>query len=287
VNVLRHEKTYVLPEAQLAAIMEAAESLGTAAVERRRQAFGTPPERRPDAYRFLDAHFRAAGADEAPGVRTRPSDTDLEAIVQAVGDARRRSELVLVSLHGHEGQAGGGNDDTIADFIVDFAHAAVDAGADLFIGHGPHRLHGVEMYRGRPILYSLGNFMYMSETVDRYPAEMYDALGLPATATPSDVHDSRAGAAGADPVGFHRDHAFWQSVLPVIEWSGGAPASVTLHPLELGHGLARSARGLARLAPLEEGEAILARLDELSRPFGTRIERRRAEGRAVGTVLLA
>ena len=39
-----------------------------------------------------------------------------------------------------------------------FAHAVVDAGADLVVGHGPHVLRGMEWYRNRLIAYSLGNF---------------------------------------------------------------------------------------------------------------------------------
>ncbi|HVX88650.1 MAG TPA: CapA family protein [Gemmatimonadales bacterium] len=40
-----------------------------------------------------------------------------------------------------------------------FTHAVIDAGADLVVGHGPHVLRGIEFYRGRPIAYSLGNFV--------------------------------------------------------------------------------------------------------------------------------
>jgi Bacterial capsule synthesis protein PGA_cap len=39
-----------------------------------------------------------------------------------------------------------------------FSHAAIDAGADLVVGHGPHVLRGMEWYKGRLIAYSLGNF---------------------------------------------------------------------------------------------------------------------------------
>ena len=42
------------------------------------------------------------------------------------------------------------------------AHAAIDAGADLFLGHHPHVLQPVELYEGKPILYSLGNFLFVS-----------------------------------------------------------------------------------------------------------------------------
>ncbi|HEU4569969.1 MAG TPA: CapA family protein, partial [Gemmatimonadales bacterium] len=40
-----------------------------------------------------------------------------------------------------------------------FTHAVIDAGADVVVGHGPHVLRGIEFYRGRPIAYSMGNFL--------------------------------------------------------------------------------------------------------------------------------
>jgi hypothetical protein len=42
--------------------------------------------------------------------------------------------------------------------VVEFAHAVIDAGADLVIGHGPHVPRALELYRERLIAYSLGNF---------------------------------------------------------------------------------------------------------------------------------
>jgi poly-gamma-glutamate synthesis protein (capsule biosynthesis protein) len=283
ISVLRHDKRYVVTPEQLEALREIDEALGTAAVARRRRAFGTPPEPESAGYRFLDGRFEAG---ERPGVRTTCNVRDKEAIIQAVADARRRADLVVVSLHGHEGQAAGGNDDTIADFIVEFAHGAIEAGADVFLGHGPHRLHGVEIYRGRPIFYSLGNFMYMSETVERFPAEMYEALQLDPASTPSDVHDSRAGRPGERPVGFHQDRRFWQSVLPVADWGASGLVSVRLYPLALGLDMPRPQRGLARLADGDEGREILAHLGDLSDAFGTRIETVEEDGRAVGVVRL-
>ena len=56
-----------------------------------------------------------------------------------------------------------------ADFLVTFARAMVDAGADIFVGHGPHVLRGVEIYKGKPILYSLGDFIFQNETLLRLP----------------------------------------------------------------------------------------------------------------------
>ena len=40
------------------------------------------------------------------------------------------------------------------------AHLLIDAGADIIVGHSPHVPHGIEIYKGKPILYSLGNFIF-------------------------------------------------------------------------------------------------------------------------------
>ncbi len=44
--------------------------------------------------------------------------------------------------------------------VSQFAHEAIDAGADLVVGHGSHTVLGIEIYRGRPIFYGLGNFFF-------------------------------------------------------------------------------------------------------------------------------
>ena len=47
---------------------------------------------------------------------------------------------------------------------IEAAHWAIDQGADLFAGHGPHFLRGIEIYKNRPIFYSLGNFIFQNGT---------------------------------------------------------------------------------------------------------------------------
>lgn len=79
---------------------------------------------------------------------------------------KAKSDIVIVSFHG--GGEGTGFEhvrDSTEKFrgenrgnVLKFAHAAVDAGADLLIGHGPHVVRAMELYKGRLIAYSLGNF---------------------------------------------------------------------------------------------------------------------------------
>jgi hypothetical protein len=94
------------------------------------------------------------------------SVVDIEAGSALVKKAKERADLVVVQMHvGAEGAdkthvrpgtemfLGENRGDSIK-----FAHAVVDAGADLVIGHGPHVMRGMEFYRGRLVAYSLGNF---------------------------------------------------------------------------------------------------------------------------------
>lgn len=87
-------------------------------------------------------------------VHTYPHRDDLKALKQDVAAAKEQADVVLVSLHWgiHFVPA------VLADYQRDVAYAAIDAGADAILGHHAHILKGVELYKGRPILYSLCNF---------------------------------------------------------------------------------------------------------------------------------
>ena len=91
---------------------------------------------------------------------------DLAAVRAQVADAKRRSDYVVVAMHaGAEGaeqtHVPQGTEEAFGEDRGDsraFGHAAIDAGADLVVGSGPHVIRGVERYRNRLIAYSLGNF---------------------------------------------------------------------------------------------------------------------------------
>lgn len=83
-----------------------------------------------------------------------PLPRDLKSLGEDVRRVRQQADIVAVSLHWgvHFIRA------IIADYQPVVAHAAIDAGADIIIGHHPHILKGVEIYKGKAILYSIGNF---------------------------------------------------------------------------------------------------------------------------------
>lgn len=99
----------------------------------------------------------------SPYVETVPMPGDMERAQDAVSRARAEADLVVVGIHwGVPIGWVAPNQDELATYQVPLGHALVDAGADAVIGHHPHVLHGIEVYRGRPIFYSLGNFVFHS-----------------------------------------------------------------------------------------------------------------------------
>jgi len=97
--------------------------------------------------------FFASGG--RPG--TAPGYADyVKADIQKV---RSRADIVVVSFHwGAELMT------AAKDYQVELGHQAVDWGADLVLGHHPHVLQEIEVYKGRIIAYSLGNFVFGSES---------------------------------------------------------------------------------------------------------------------------
>jgi hypothetical protein len=92
--------------------------------------------------------------------------SDLPTATSVVAEASRTADIVIVSFHGGaEGEDATRVRDAVETYFeedrgnaIRFAHAVVDAGADLVVGHGPHVPRAIELYQGRLIAYSLGNF---------------------------------------------------------------------------------------------------------------------------------
>lgn len=92
-------------------------------------------------------------AGTPPRIVTMAHAGDLAALAEDVAALREQADVVVVSMHwGIHFEPG-----TIADYQYEAAHAAIDAGADVILGHHGHVIKGVEFYRGKPVFYSLGN----------------------------------------------------------------------------------------------------------------------------------
>jgi poly-gamma-glutamate synthesis protein (capsule biosynthesis protein) len=284
VNALAFRVTFSLDREAFAALRRIATSLGfdrerSRTIQRGFQSaaeLGTEDEKefdfRGDRYRLSDDF----------DITTRCNRRDLEENLRQIREARRQADLVLVSLH---------SQDTIGrswlqaerlteieqqpDFVTEFAHAAIDAGADVIAAHGPHMFMGVEVYRGKPIFYSLGNFVMQNETLRHVPAHHFERFGLDPYATPADFFDART----AGDKGHPATREFWESAVAVCRFDNYALSAIEIHPVEMGFGRPRSQRGRPLLAEPARGKAILDRITRLSNAYGTRIEL--SDGKAI------
>ncbi|HWG03555.1 MAG TPA: CapA family protein [Beijerinckiaceae bacterium] len=206
-------------------------------------------------------------------VTTEVNKRDATENLRWIREAKKQSDWVIFSLHSHETSfatamkaADLSEVEEPADFVVDFAHQAIDAGADVFVGHGRQIPYGIEIYKGRPIFYGLGCLFMEYETIRFFPKEKYQSFGLLADATPGDFADAFTGGGERAHAG-HRN--FWENVVVECSFAGGVFKEARLYPVDLGFGLPRSQRGRPVLAAAEAGRRVLERVQRISRRYGT------------------
>jgi len=190
-----------------------------------------------------------------------PNAEDKARILGSIREARQHADLVIVYEHNHvffnrpfnalfneelpERLAP-------ADWLKRWTHEEIDAGADIIVMHGAPLIHGVEIYRNRPIFYDLGNFIF--------------------NVPPTDIQLD-------EPI-------IWESVVAQVQFQGKNLQSITFQPItmnKIGEGepdlhdehtnnLFLQTRGLPAPATGDKARYILQRLADLSRPFGTKVE---------------
>jgi poly-gamma-glutamate synthesis protein (capsule biosynthesis protein) len=200
--------------------------------------------------------------EDLPGApENAPNQEDSQRILQSIRDARQHADLVIVYQHNHvfgnhsfwtifaEGMQ-----ERLApnDWLKKWTHEEVDAGADIVVMHGAPLLHGVEIYKGRPIFYDLGNFIY----------------NVPPVLTNID-----------EPI-------TWESVVAYVQFQGKSLQSISFRPIVMnyvGQGQPDihdayanneflDTRGLPSPATGAKAGYILQRLADASKSLGTTLE---------------
>ena len=193
-----------------------------------------------------------------------PLASDVSTMEDDILLARRKADLLLVSLHNHDvthHRAYGIQDKTPPNEEIMFRRA-VDAGADLVIGTGPHVLRGIELYKGRPIFYSLGDFIYQYRTPDRIPADLLHQRDIemprPTNVSVWDRRESRE---------------VMETVVVRMVLNQGKLKRIQLLPVTIDD--EGPLYGVPRLAGTQRGAEIIARMQKLSEPYGTKIVTKR------------
>lgn len=273
INALRHEKVHHVPPDVFEALHKANRALGYEEHEEVQAQFGFSGRPKPldprTAVRFLEQEFHRA---EAFKLETSANKEDLQGIGKWIRGAKMQADWLMYGVHCHEsgttGEYHGGSRTSPPDFLVEFAHWAIDQGCDLFAGHGPHFLRGIEIYKGAPIFYSLGNFIFQNETTAWVPYEGYRRFELGPEHTPGDFYEARSDGGKR---GFPADPVFWRSVVGMCQYDAKALKEVRLYPIDMGFGRPIPQRGRPLLAEGRVAQETLEWLQHVSAPFGTTI----------------
>ena len=208
----------------------------------------------PDRLRFFDEWYE--GGAEVGSLHYAMNPNDEKDILQSVRNGKIFADFMIVTVHAHQTthysvQGRGAVDHNAADFLVKLAHESIDNGADMFVAHGVHALHGVEIYNGKPIFYGISNFVF------QYGLQVESAYDIMATAKEKSGHENPANQ---------------ESVLTTSRFEGGKLKEVRLYPVDLGGARRPLSRMGIPLTPSPgEAQRILKELQEYSRPFGTKI----------------
>lgn len=196
------------------------------------------------------------------GWEYRMNDDDLAEILHAIEGAKRDSDFVIATIHAHDP---GNWSDQSPEFVEELARRSIDAGADQFVGHGPHQLRGIEIYEGKPIFYSLANFFFQVELQSPLSGDIFANFDE----NPEEVTDAEFLRRWLDRS--FGDPIWYESVIAESLYQDGALSEVRLYPIELGYELPGASRGIPRTARPEAAQRILETLQRLSAPYGTEI----------------
>lgn len=195
---------------------------------------------------------------------THPNKCDMDRVIKSIKEAEYQADYILVSIHSHE--ISGDSKEQPAEFLVEFAHRCIDEGADAVIGHGPHLLRPIEIYKGKPIFYSLGDFIIHNECLEYAPEDMYQQKELTSDETMREFYRLRSKDFTR---GLMRDNKMLESVIPLFEFEGDKLVKLELMPIELNFNPEKHYKsGDPRFS---KNHGIIERLRDMSAPYGTKI----------------
>lgn len=202
---------------------------------------------------------------------------DLERIIRGVKDARKVSDLVMVGHHFNVSEGPRGDEPT--SFAREFAHAVIDAGADMYFGHGWHRTLGIEIYKGKPIIYGMGNIFAQSQFLQKVPYDSFEVWNHDMDKLPTLLPQDEPLHPGLD----RPSPLWWSSAVYEYEFDENRNIkSIKLTPVELGRDYSETeviitrhtgqkCEGRPMIAHGENARLTLERFKELSALYGTEI----------------
>ena len=265
VNMLRHsEVIYATPE-QLKVIDEIANQTALNARFLKSVKMGIhtldPKIHRLGRTQFVEA--------EKAEKKTYCNKEDVERILKEVQKAQKNgADYIIMNAHSHDIK--GATDDTPDDYFVEFAHRCIDEGVTMFIGTGTHQLKGIEVYKNRPIFYSLGDFIFADEYLKYWSSDFTEKFGIQYDISSEELWNFRS---RNKTTGLEFDEMNYNSIIPIVELFEGKINRLYLYHIELGFDEKNGkSKGYPYLAEDDKKIKITERIKELSKVYGTRFE---------------
>lgn len=261
INGLRHSETLIVCEEDFEKIRDISDKTGINEEEKLHIAQGYSKAGEEGVFEMGAVRFMLG---DKPGRVMKVNEEDMERVLKAIFEAQLKSDYIIISVHSHE--MTGSTLRTPPDFLVDFAHRCIDGGAHSVIGHGPHLLRPVEVYKNRPVFYSLGDFILQLYSVSSAPEDFYKKQGLTSDST---VHELLKKRSNNFKRGLMEDREMAETVIPYWEMENGELTRLELLPVTCCNNKIQSLAGLPTVA---ENPGFVSRLAEMSEPFGVKME---------------
>ncbi len=261
INGLRIEKHVELTKEDLEFIKRIAKETNINAAKEIVRKEGYYPELLDDECELGEMKFRLG---EKSDYIMSLNEADMARVEKAIYEAKLQADYIMVSVHSH--QISGDAKENPSEFLKEFAHRCIDMGAHAIVGHGPHLLRPIEVYKDCPIFYSLGDFVLQLYSIELAPEDFFNKHGLTSAST---VHELLKKRSKDFTVGLMTDKRMFRSVIPYWETEGTKLKKIILMPIEMSMDGNKSENGLPRRSYNREIFDYLAKMCE---PYGTKLK---------------
>lgn len=221
-----------------------------------------------DSLDAFGVHFKVSSGSGEFSYEMDPQD--FRDILREVRSGKQFSDFLAFTIHWHQNRFAFQKysfDHYPPSFQVQFAHAVVDNGADLFFAHGVHTLKGVEIYKGKPIFYGLSNFVFHEQM---FRSWRDDAGGREPTPLEGPILGD--GEINERRWTWLEQDANLVAILASSRYEEGALVEVLLYPADLGlRNRPGSEFGTPKKPSPDVARMILEDVAEYSKPYGTKI----------------
>lgn len=261
INGLRIEKHIELLKEELEYIKRIAKETNINAAKEIVRKEGYYPELADDECELGELKFKLG---TKPRYVMEINEKDMARVEKAIYEAQLQADYIMISIHSH--QLSGDAKENPSEFLKEFAHRCIDMGAHAIIGHGPHLLRPIEVYKDCPIFYSLGDFVLQLYSIELAPEDFFNKHGLTSAST---VHELLKKRSKDFTVGLMTDKRMFRSVIPYWETEGTKLTRLLLMPIEMNMDGNKSENGLPRRSYNSE---IAQYLEKMCEPYGTKIK---------------